>query len=183
MIRTTKLTIQSFFRRGCMLALWIALLCASCWAAGVSASDDKATAKPTGEEKQIRSLIADYAKSVDAADTALASRVWSHSPEASSIYPLGEEHGFENIKQHLYIHLMGEMFSERDLQIHDISVHVYGATAWSEFSWDFQAKLKKDGSPMTTHGRETQIYHKEKDGWRLVHVHYSGIPAAARLGL
>jgi len=125
---------------------------------------------------EIRLLIAKYAESVDAADTALASRIWSHSPEVSFIHPLGEEHGFEQIAQDVYTHLMGDTFSERDLQIHDISVHVYGKAAWAEFYWDFRAKFRKDGSPLTTHGRETQVYHKEKDGWRLVHVHYSGTP-------
>jgi len=48
----------------------------------------------------------------------------------------------------------------------------------AEFYWDFVAKLRKDGSPITTHGRETQVYRKMQDGWRLVHVHYSGMPVA-----
>ncbi len=38
------------------------------------------------------------------------------------------------------------------------------------------AGFRKDGSPVATRGRETQIYQKEQGGWRLVHVHYSGMP-------
>jgi Xaa-Pro aminopeptidase len=124
----------------------------------------------------IRSLIEKYAKSVDEADTALAAQVWWNSPEVSFIHPVGHEHGFEQIKQNVYTRLMGETFSERKLSVHDVSVHVYGDEAWAEFYWDFAAKFRKDGSPITTHGRETQLYRKLESGWRLVHVHYSGMP-------
>jgi Xaa-Pro aminopeptidase len=129
--------------------------------------------------EEIKSLIAKYAKSIDGPDTNLASQVWWDSPEASFIHPLGHEHGFEQIKQNVYKRLMGETFSERKLSIHDVSVHVFGDAAWAEFYWDFAAKFRKDGSPVATHGRETQFYRKTQDGWRLVHVHYSGMPVAA----
>jgi len=127
----------------------------------------------------IRSLIEKYAKSVDAADTNLAAEVWLDSPDVSFIHPLGHEHGFEQIKQNVYTRLMGEMFSERKLSVHDVSIHVFGDSAWAEFYWDFAAKFRKDGSPLTTHGRETQLYHKIQGRWRLVHVHYSGMPGTA----
>jgi Xaa-Pro aminopeptidase len=127
----------------------------------------------------IRGLIEKYAKSVDGADTVLAAEVWLDSPDASFIHPLGHEHGFEQIKQNVYTHLMGETFSERKLSVHDVSVHVFGDAAWAEFDWDFAAKFRKDGSPLTTHGRETQLYQRKQGRWRLVHVHYSGMPATA----
>src|SRR3989449_3456906 len=126
----------------------------------------------------VRGLIEKYAKSVDDADTTLAAEVWLNSPDVSFVHPLGHEHGFEQIKQNVYKRLMGETFSERKLNIHDVSVRVYGDAAWAEFYWDFAARFRKDGSPLATHGRETQIYRKEQGDWRLVHVHYSGMPAA-----
>ena len=124
----------------------------------------------------IRSLIEKYAKSVDGADTNLATQVWLDSPDVSFIHPLGHEHGFEQIKQNVYTRLMGETFSERKLSVHDVSIHVFGDAARAEFYWDFAAKFRKDGSPLTTHGRETQLYQREQGRWRLVHVHYSGMP-------
>jgi ketosteroid isomerase-like protein len=127
---------------------------------------------------QIRSTIAKYAESIDGADTNLASQIWSDSLEVSFIHPLGHEHGLAQIEQNVYKRLMGETFSERKLTPRDISVHVYGDAAWAEFYWDFAAKFRKDGSPITTHGRETQIYRKQQGAWRLVHVHYSGMPVA-----
>jgi len=128
----------------------------------------------------IGSLIEKYAKSVDDADTTLAAQVWLNSPDVSFIHPLGHEHGFEQIKQNVYMRLMGDTFSERKLSVRDVSVHVYGDAAWAEFYWDFAGQFRKDGSPLATHGRETQLYRKEQDRWRLVHVHYSGMPVSAR---
>ncbi len=136
--------------------------------------DPSSTENNTATE-EIKGVIAKYAKSVDDADTKLASQVWWDSPEASFIHPLGHEHGFEQIKQNVYKRLMGETFSERKLSVHDVAVHVLGDAAVAEFYWDFAAKFRKDGSPLTTHGRETQVYRKTQDGWRLVHVHYSGM--------
>lgn len=147
---------------------------------GAGTESKTAAASPArdtrAEGDEIRRMIAKYAKSIDEADTTLASQVWSDSPEVSFIHPLGHEHGLEQIKQNVYRHLMGDTFSERKLSIHDISAHVYGHTAWAEFYWDFAAKFRKDGSPITTRGRETQVYRKDHGGWRLVHVHYSGMP-------
>ena len=132
--------------------------------------------------EEIKNLIAKYAKSVGDADTELASQIWWNSAEASFIHPLGHEHGFEQIKQNMYTRLMGGTFSERKLSVHDVAVQVLGDAAVAEFDWTFTAKLRKDGSPVTTHGRETQVYRKMPDGWRLVHVHYSAMPVSEDRG-
>jgi Xaa-Pro aminopeptidase len=129
----------------------------------------------TGAE-EIKSLVVKYAESVDRADTELASKIWRDSPESSFIHPLGHERGFEQIKQNVYKRLMGETFSERKLSPRDISIQMLGDAAVVEFYWDFVAKFRKDGSSITTHGRETQVYRRTPEGWRLVHVHYSGMP-------
>jgi ketosteroid isomerase-like protein len=121
-------------------------------------------------------IIVKYAKSVDDADTGLASQIWWDSPEVSFIHPLGHEHGFDQIKANVYKRLMGETFSERKLTPRNITIHVYGDAAWAEFYWDFNAKFRKDGQPITTHGRETQIYREMQGSWRIIHVHYSGMP-------
>jgi uncharacterized protein (TIGR02246 family) len=140
-------------------------------AAAATGSDGKA-------EEEIRRLVARYAQAVDAADARLASEVWADSPDVSFIHPLGHEHGWEAIKTNVFEKLMGETFSERSLKVKDIQVHAYGDAAWAEFYWDFTAKFRKDGAPIETHGRETQVYRKTDGRWRLVHVHYSGMPIA-----
>ena len=135
---------------------------------------------PEADVRSIQALTAEYAKSIDAADAALAARIWSASSEVSFIHPGGHEHGFDQIKQNVYIRAMGETFSERKLSIRNVLIRVYGDAAWAEFYWNFLAKLRKDGSPIKTEGRETQIYHKEQGRWRLVHVHYSAMPVTNR---
>jgi Xaa-Pro aminopeptidase len=148
-----------------------------------AASASSSTPDSSTESDEIKGLLSKYASSIDGADTTLAAEIWLDSPNVSFIHPLGHEHGFEQIKQNVYTRLMGETFSERKLSVHDVSVHVYGDAAEAEFYWDFAAKFRKDGAPLTTHGRETQLYHKEQGRWRLVHVHYSGMPATgARQG-
>jgi ketosteroid isomerase-like protein len=179
-----KVSLQ-WWRRGrlrsSMVITLTALVCAICWS-GPSAEPvtGQVQAKPPTQDAtandEIKMIIEEYANSINHADPNLASRIWLNSSEVSFVHPLGHEHGFEKIKQNIYQHLMGDTFSERKLNIHDISIHIHGDAAWNEFYWDFSAKFKKDNSPITTHGRETQVYWKTPDGWRLVHVHYSGMP-------
>ncbi len=145
------------------------------------ARGNTSSAESSTDTADVRELIEKYAKSVDGADTNLAAQVWLDSPDVSFIHPLGHERGFEQIKQNVYMRLMAETFSERKLSVHDVSIHILGDAAWAEFYWDFSAKFRKDGSPLTTQGRETQLYQRKQGRWRLVHVHYSGMPATSRL--
>jgi ketosteroid isomerase-like protein len=125
----------------------------------------------------IRQQIAKYTAALDAADINLASQVWLTSPEVTFIHPGGHAHGWDEVKG-IY-KFFGSSFSERQLTVRDVSVHVNGDTAWAEFYWHFVAKQSKDGSAVQTDGRETQIYNKVGNRWQLVHVHYSG-PAITR---
>jgi Xaa-Pro aminopeptidase len=100
-------------------------------------------AETTADSVTKRGLIEKYAKSVDDADTALAADVWMDSPDVSFIHPLGHEHGFEQIKQSVYMRLMGETFSERKLSVHDLSIHVYGDAARAEFLLGFRSQVQK----------------------------------------
>ncbi len=129
------------------------------------------------DEGQISAVLQKYALSIDNADVALASEIWSHDPSATFIHPLGTEYGFKQIADDVYVGIMGNMFSKRELVLHDPVIHVYGDAAWSEMTWTFHA-TKKDGSDLTTEGRETQVYRKENGTSRIVLVHYSAPPAA-----
>src|SRR6202051_5340993 len=93
----------------------------------------------------IHHLIEQYAKAVDTVDLKLLSQIWSHSPEVSFIYPLGEEHGFDAIEQQVFQNLMGGMFSARDLETHGVAIHVNGHAGWSEFHWIFVGAWGKEG--------------------------------------
>ena len=121
----------------------------------------------------IRSLIDQYAKAAATADPAIASRIWSTSPDITFIEPLGNLRGIAQIGD-FYVRVIGGTFTDRHLALKKVSIHADGAAAWSEFDWDFTARLKSNGAPFESRGSETQIYRREPEGWRIVHVHYSG---------
>lgn len=150
----------------CILLLVVLALACPCFAVEVDSG-------PAADVKAIHYLLEQYVEAVDKVDLTLLAEIWSHSSEASFIYPLGEERGYDAIEQHVFRNVMGGMFSKRDLQTRGVTVHVNGNMGWSEFHWTFHATLRKSGSPVTTKGVETQIYRKEAGRWCLVHVHYS----------
>jgi len=153
-------------------------------ATSVCPAQDKrqATNADVGKEKdEIKHLISLYAKAANEADPTLASRVWCDSSEDSLINPVGRWSGVEAIFA-FYKHAMGDTYSSRTLKITDTSVRVYTDAAWAEFAWDFEATRRKDGSAVSLHGMETQIYRNNHDSWCLVHVHYSALPAEGRQG-
>ena len=143
-----------------------------------------AQVKNNDAQASIVALIHKYERSISDADSSLAAEVWLQTTDVSFIHPLGHEHGWEEIKRNIYARLMGQVFSERHLTASDISVHPYQDAAWAEFNWVFVAKLQSNGSVVKTEGRETQVYCKTANGWRLVHVHYSSArpDAATRPG-
>jgi ketosteroid isomerase-like protein len=130
--------------------------------------------------QKIQALIGDYAASVNNLDVELAQRVWSARSEVTFIHPRGTERGLNAVLQDFYQNTMG-LFSKRELLPADAEIHVYGDTAWSQFTWTFHATLKDGAKEITTKGRETQVYHREDGGWRIVHVHYSGMPETGGL--
>ena len=85
-------------------------------------------------------------------DTDLARQVWAEDADISFIHPMGHERGW---------------------------AQNYGNTAVVEFYWFFDATLRHNGQTFRSQGRETQVLQRTADGaWRIVHVHYSGMPTA-----
>jgi hypothetical protein len=127
-----------------------------------------------GSEVTIRRQIDLYTQAVNDADTALAGQVWATNAQVSFIHPRGHELGWDAVRHNFYEETMGAVFIDRSLEIRDVAVRIHGDSAWAEFYWNFRATVRADGSTLRTEGRETQIFWRGADGWRLVHVHYSG---------
>jgi hypothetical protein len=84
-----------------------------------------------GIETAIRSQIQTYIRSIDAADTTLASTVWASTADVCLIYPRGHEHGWDAIKIKFYEQAMGQNFLERKLTVKELVIHSYdNDTAW-----------------------------------------------------
>jgi len=180
-----RIRIGSRFRAGLLAAVaaFVALAVAPLPGRPVKAraQGPRATAgRADSDTDAIRGLVEKYAKSIDGADTTLASEIWSKSPDVSFIHPRGHERGWEEVKKNVYQDLMSATFSERKLTPRDVVIHVLGDAAWAEFYWDFSARFKNGGQPLKTKGRETQVFQKTNGRWKLVHVHYSGMPVTAK---
>ena len=131
------------------------------------------------DQNAIERLISDYATMINGADTTAAERIFD--PNVTFIHPRGEERRRDQLIANFVQGLMAATFSERTLIPNSVSAHVSGDSAWAEFSWDFNAKVRKDGSAFRSKGRETQVFRRDSGQWRIVHVHYSGEPVSGNL--
>lgn len=143
----------------------------------MTTAHDPATAN---DELAVRRLIARYADAVDTADVESVAEIWLHAADVSFIHPRGHERGWEAVRDNFFAKTMEDRFSKRKLTVRDVAVRVHGETAWAEFYWDFDATFREDGQPLATKGRETQVFRRAEDGWRIVHAHYSAMPVTGR---
>ncbi len=146
---------------------------------GIAKAHGENTGNSTDIE-QIQQLQKRYVASIDGADIALVDQVWSHSPDVIFVEPLGTERGLLQVEGFVR-DIFGKMFSKRDLQLENPSIHVYGDTAWSEMTWTFHATIRDGEKPLVTKGRETQILRREDGAWHIMAVHYSGLPVNGKL--
>lgn len=153
-------------RRATSLACAIAVLCLSACAPKTDAE---------AERGRIQQLLAAYFQSVKTADITLASRIWLQSPDVVAVTPLGRNQGWDSVQRDLYVNFLQKGFLERELRASNVHIGIIsGDAAWAVFDWDFTGKLA-NGQPMTSKGRESHVYIKTADGWRITHLHYSGL--------
>lgn len=125
------------------------------------------------ERKAVEAIVDAYIKTINDGDLELVGKIWSHDELASFIGPQGRFSGYEEIRDKLVMSFKNG-FAKRNLRKDELIIVIEGKSAWAEFTWTFDS-VGKDGSERTSRGRETQIFRKEKDGWKLMHIHYSGI--------
>jgi SnoaL-like domain len=133
---------------------------------------------PLPDSVFFNSLVALYAHSIDQADTILASELWAPTDEISFINPGGTEYGWNGVKN-IY-KMFKDNFSTRKLSFFDVKFAYYNDVSWLTFYWIFDGTLRINNSSVQTRGRETQIWKKVNREWRLVHVHYSGMPVTGQ---
>ena len=129
------------------------------------------------EQSYVQEVIKQYVLSVNTLDTEKAKSLWLNEPNISFIHPRGHEIGLDQIIRSFLQETMGR-FSQRKLMPYDESITIVGNTALVVFYWKFDAIFAHDGSPLHTEGRETQIMLKVDNEWKLLHIHYSGLPVS-----
>ncbi len=142
---------------------------------GNSANSQTGLQKTLPDSVFFNSLVAQYAQSINQADTTLALKIWAPTDEISFFNPGGTEYGWKGIRN-IY-KMFHDNFSNRKLNFYDVKFAYYGNVSWLTFFWTFDGTLKINNNTVQTKGRETQIWKKVNYEWRLVHVHYSGLPA------
>ena len=125
------------------------------------------------ERKAVEAIVDAYIKTINDGDLELVGKIWSHDELASFIGPQGRFSGYEEVRDKLVMSFKNG-FAKRNLRKDELIIVIEGKSAWAEFAWTFDS-VGKDGTERTSRGRETQIFRKEKDGWKLMHIHYSGI--------
>ncbi|MBE8971300.1 nuclear transport factor 2 family protein [Nostocales cyanobacterium LEGE 12452] len=139
---------------------------------------DSARSQQLARDKAIDRLLDNYTRSINAADTTIARSLFSSKQALSFIHPRGHEKGWLQIRDNFYVGTMG-LLTGRKLVITESAVHQLDKNnAWVEFYWDFHATLKAGNQPLHTKGRESQLLVKENEDWKIVHIHYSGLPVS-----
>lgn len=135
-------------------------------------------ASEQSDKEAILNQVDVYLDSVKHADdTSIAAKVWLQTEEASFINPAGEVYGWSNIRDGFFRKGMAESFSKRNLSlISEPRIDFFGDMAVVIFFWQFDATKSLDGEEISSHGRESQVFTRTPDGWKIVHVHYSSIP-------
>ena len=123
-------------------------------------------------EAEIEAVLNLYVQSVNEADYDLLRDIWVPSDDISYVSPFDRLQSSEQLEGFWQVFIT-DNFSERDLRLSDIALHVAGnEAAWAVFDWDFDATTS-DGQPFSSTGWETQFYQLTDQGWRIEHIHYS----------
>ena len=128
---------------------------------------------PGQDRADVEQVFNKYLESLDAADIALASKVWLQSPDVLVVTPIGRFKGWDGV-QEIYANTL-EKYPERNVQASNVSIVVAGDAAWLVYDFTFTAKLA-DGKPLVAKGWESHGYLRTDNGWRIAHLHYSVPP-------
>ena len=131
---------------------------------------------PGQDRADVEQVFNKYLQSLDAADVALASKVWLQSPDVLVVTPLGRFKGWDGV-QEIYAKTLEE-YPERNVQASNVSIVVAGDTAWLVYDFMFTAKLA-DGKPLLAKGSESHGYLRTANGWRIALFHYSVSPQSS----
>lgn len=129
-------------------------------------------ANPAREEVRVR--MQDYLDVVSTLDMKLARGLWAESDEISIIAPKGQFFGFGEIMNKFLLKNFSSMKSRKLSSLSEV-INIYGDSANVQLYWKFDT-VDAAGKKHSGRGRETLIFQKIDDAWRLVHVHYSRMP-------
>ncbi|MFR9620423.1 MAG: nuclear transport factor 2 family protein [Rikenellaceae bacterium] len=125
------------------------------------------------EVEAVRVRMQDYFDMISTLDMNIAKGLWAINDNVSFINPAKHLVGYDVIMESLT-----KMFSQltyRKLSSLNEVINIYGNSANVQLYWLFESTTAA-GVSQQGRGRESLIFEKIDDEWRLVHVHYSRMP-------
>jgi len=134
---------------------------------------------PEADAGAIQALVAKEAAAINARDLNQLAEIWSEAPEILlfDVPPPGRFRGWEQVAR--VFKEFFDRFSDINLTIAEVEVGVEGDLAFASYDWTLTGTMGE--TAVRDRGQATAIYRREESGWRLVHAHYSPVPAAVAL--
>ncbi len=122
----------------------------------------------------VRTRVQDYFNMVSNLDMDIAKGLWAERSDISIITPKTQFFGFDNIMNDFLIKAFSSMQSRKLSSLSEV-INIYGSSANVQLYWVFDT-VDAQGEKHQTRGRESLIFEKIGQEWKLVHVHYSRMP-------
>ena len=134
---------------------------------------------PEADAGAIQALVRKEAAAVNARDLNQLAEIWSEAPEILlfDVPPPGRFRGWEQVAR--VFNEFFDRFSGISLTVAEVEVGVEGDLAYASYDWTLTGTMGEVA--VRDRGQATSIYRREESGWRLVHAHYSPVPAAVAL--
>lgn len=134
---------------------------------------------PEEDAGAIKTMVEKEAAAINARDLNQLAQIWSEAPEILlfDVPPPGRFRGWQQVGR--VFNDFFDRFSDIDLKVSEVEVGVEGGMAFATYDWTLSGKMGE--AAVRDRGQATAIYRREESGWRLVHAHYSPVPAAVAL--
>lgn len=122
----------------------------------------------------IRALVAREVTAINARDMRALSEIWTRDGQALlfDVTPPGRFQGWEQIQRQWSGFF--ERASEIHLTVEALNTVAEGPLGYATYDWTMTGRI---GSyAIDDRGQATAIYRREKEGWKLVHAHFSPSP-------
>ncbi len=134
---------------------------------------------PEADAGAIRALVDKEVAAINAEDLQELAQVWSETREIL-LFDVPPPNRFEGWNQVGRVFQdFFDRFSEIQLSVDAVKIGVDGDLGYASYDWALAGTMGE--SEVRDRGQATSIYRREESGWRLVHAHYSPVPAAVAL--
>jgi ketosteroid isomerase-like protein len=128
-----------------------------------------------GGADEVKTLVAKQVEAINGRDMQALARIWSQQDDILlfDVAPPGRFKGWPEIARSF--NTLFEKAGELHMTVENLEVREAGGTlATATYDWALSGKVGE--TPLEDRGQATEIYRHEKDGWKLMHAHYSAVP-------